>query len=167
MSKTAQRNINTKQHKNTLAIIEGTSNTGEILKKECYRNACIYTELITSEYGKVKTAVLVSQDMSESDALKALNAWYGNTAGKRFAAWLSVNDFKECVSTSSFGLSEEQLQHFTLTLQINLGLQEFLRDAIRLATAKRTDGDAYGQSLYDTLKSVGEKIGADYNQVFG
>jgi hypothetical protein len=164
MSKTSQLKTSKKEVKKTLGVIEGTSKTGEILKSRGLRNALIVVKLATAEFGHVSAAVLLSQDMAESDAIRVLDGWLAETGGKKFAAWLCVNDFKETVTRCNFGLCEEQMQDFLTSLTLNLGLQDFLKLALRNAAAKRVEGDPYGRIVYDAVEASCAKNGADFRK---
>jgi len=135
----------------TLNVIEGNGNTGEIVAKRGIRNALIVCDVLTCQLQTVSTAILYTDNMDEESALKVLQAWWSSKAGYKFAAWMPIDDFKECTTNSNFGLSESEHQPFLFNLLNNMGLQSLVKKALSSAMKRRAQGDKFGQQLFDLL----------------
>ncbi|MDO9015148.1 MAG: hypothetical protein Q7U84_10320 [Polynucleobacter sp.] len=80
--KNSEKQRNADVAANTLHVICGSANTGTEIQKAHSRNTLVVTEIATSHYSHVKTAILVTREMSEDDATKLLNKWWVESSGR-------------------------------------------------------------------------------------
>lgn len=127
--KNSEKHRNAGVAANTIHIIGGSANTGTEIQQAHSRNTLVVTEIVTSLYSHVKTAVLVTREMSEDDATKLLNKWWVETSGRKFAAWIALNEFEESIFSNNFNLTEAEQTQFFEQLLKNMGLNAILLDA--------------------------------------
>lgn len=142
-------------NKKQLAVIAGTNETGKILSKQGHKNALIVSEIYTSKYGKVSTAILVTETMIEEEAKKLLEAWWIETSGNKFASWQSIDRYEESTVTNNFHLSNVEQQSFLIDLMKMLGLENLTKKAIFNLINKAESGNKTAIAVKKIMKDMG------------